>query len=93
MQGIFRRCHAFFYAGYNDKALQLDGTQEILLTDTVELSESSHHLIETFKKYTGRGKICRYHYPRCRCIESRMDEQMYVVYDTLRQMGAEGENR
>ena len=62
--GILEDAMLFSTLDTTTRALQLDGTQEILLTDTVGfIRKLPHHLI---------------------------DEQMYVVYDTLRQMGAEG---
>lgn len=73
------------------RALQLDGTQEILLTDTVGfIRKLPHHLIEAFKSTLEEAKYADIIIHVVDVSNPRMDEQMYVVYDTLRQMGAEG---
>ena len=49
-----------------------------------------HHLIEAFKSTLEEAKYADIIIHVVDVSNPRMDEQMYVVYDTLRQMGAEG---
>ena len=77
--GILEDAMLFSTLDTTTRALQLDGTQEILLTDTVG-----------FKSTLEEAKYADIIIHVVDVSNPRMDEQMYVVYDTLRQMGAEG---
>ena len=89
--GILEDAMLFSTLDTTTRALQLDGTQEILLTDTVGfIRKLPHHLIEAFKSTLEEGKYADIIIHVLDVSNPRMDEQMYVVYDTLRQMGAEG---
>lgn len=89
--GILEDAMLFSTLDTTTRALQLDGTQEILLTDTVGfIRKLPHHLIEAFKSTLEEAKYADIIIRVVDVSNPRMDEQMYVVYDTLRQMGAEG---
>lgn len=89
--GILEDAMLFSTLDTTTRALQLDGTQEILLTDTVGfIRKLPHHLIEAFKSTLQEAKYADIIIHVVDVSNPRMDEQMYVVYDTLRQMGAEG---
>ena len=89
--GILEDAMLFSTLDTTTRALQLDGTQEILLTDTVGfIRKLPHHLIEAFKSTLEEAKYADIIIHVVDVSNPRMDEQMYVVYDTLRQMGGEG---
>lgn len=89
--GILEDAMLFSTLDTTTRALQLDSTQEILLTDTVGfIRKLPHHLIEAFKSTLEEAKYADIIIHVVDVSNPRMDEQMYVVYDTLRQMGAEG---
>ena len=89
--GILEDAMLFSTLDTTTRALQLDGTQEIFLTDTVGfIRKLPHHLIEAFKSTLEEAKYADIIIHVVDVSNPRMDEQMYVVYDTLRQMGAEG---
>lgn len=89
--GILEDAMLFSTLDTTTRVLQLDGTQEILLTDTVGfIRKLPHHLIEAFKSTLEEAKYADIIIHVVDVSNPRMDEQMYVVYDTLRQMGAEG---
>ena len=72
------------------RSLTLDNTQEILLTDTVGfIRKLPHHLVEAFKSTLEEAKYADIIIHVVDASNPQMDEQMYVVYDTLRQLGVE----
>ena len=73
------------------RSLMLDNTQEILLTDTVGfIRKLPHHLVEAFKSTLEEAKYADIIIHVVDASNPQMDEQMHVVYETLRQLGAEG---
>lgn len=73
------------------RALELEGKQQILLTDTVGfIRELPHHLIEAFKSTLEEAKYADIILHVVDASNPQMDTQMHVVYDTLRQLGVEG---
>ncbi|HIX64354.1 MAG TPA: GTPase HflX [Candidatus Mediterraneibacter colneyensis] len=72
------------------RALMLDSSQEILLTDTVGfIRKLPHHLVEAFKSTLEEAKHADIIIHVVDASNPQMDEQMYVVYETLRQLGVE----
>lgn len=70
-------------------SLVLDNTQEILVTDTVGfIRKLPHHLVEAFKSTLEEAKYADIIIHVVDASNPQMDEQMHVVYDTLRQLGA-----
>lgn len=73
------------------RALELDGQQQILLTDTVGfINKLPHHLVEAFKSTLEEAKYADIIIHVVDASNPQMDTQMYVVYETLRQLGVEG---
>ena len=73
------------------RLLNLKDGQQILLTDTVGfIRKLPHHLIEAFKSTLEEAKYADIIIHVVDASNPQMDTQMYVVYDTLRQLGVEG---
>ena len=72
------------------RSLMLDNTQEILLTDTVGfIRKLPHHLVEAFKSTLEEAKYADIIIHVVDASNPQMDEQMHVVYETLRELGVE----
>ena len=68
--------------------LALPAGEEILLTDTVGfIRKLPHHLIEAFKSTLEEAKYADIILHVVDSSSPQMDVQMYVVYDTLRELG------
>ena len=73
------------------RMLELDGHQQVLLTDTVGfIRKLPHHLIEAFKSTLEEAKYADYIFHVVDASNPQMDKQMYIVYDTLRNLEVEG---
>ena len=89
--GILEDAMLFSTLDTTTRSLMLDNTQEILLTDTVGfIRKLPHHLVEAFKCTLEEVKYADLIIHVVDASNPLMHEQMYVVYDTLRQLGAEG---
>ena len=89
--GILEDAMLFSTLDTTTRSLMLDHTQEILITDTVGfIRKLPHHLVEAFKSTLEEAKYADIIIHVVDASNPQMDEQMYVVYDTLRQLGAEG---
>ena len=89
--GVLEEDKLFATLDPTTRVLELPGRQEILLTDTVGfIRKLPHHLVEAFKSTL--EEVC------CADIlihvvdssSSQMEAQMQVVYETLRELGADG---
>ena len=68
-------------------ALVLPQGQEILLTDTVGfIQKLPHHLVEAFKSTLEEAKYADFILHVVDMSSPRMEEQMHVVYETLRRL-------
>ncbi len=86
--GILEDAMLFSTLDTTTRALELDGKQQILLTDTVGfIRKLPHHLIEAFKSTLEEAKYADIIIHVVDASNPQMDTQMYVVYDTLRQLG------
>ena len=73
------------------RLLNLKDGQQILLTDTVGfINKLPHHLVEAFKSTLEEAKYADIIVHVVDASNPQMDAQMHVVYETLRQLGAEG---
>ena len=73
------------------RMLELPGGQQMLLTDTVGfIRKLPHHLVEAFKSTLEEARYADVIIHVVDGSNPQMDEQMYVVYETLRQLGVEG---
>ena len=89
--GILEDAMLFSTLDTTTRSLMLDNTQEILLTDTVGfIRKLPHHLVEAFKRTLEEAKYADIIIHVADASNPQMDAQMHVVYETLRQLGAEG---
>lgn len=89
--GILEDAMLFSTLDTTTRALMLDNTQEILLTDTVGfIRKLPHHLVEAFKSTLEEAGCADIIIHVVDASNPQMDTQMHVVYETLRQLGAEG---
>ena len=87
--GILEDAMLFSTLYTTTRSLVLDNTQEILVTDTVGfIRKLPHHLVEAFKSTLEEAKYADIIIHVVDASNPQMDEQMHVVYDTLRQLGA-----
>lgn len=72
------------------RGLKLPSKQEVLFTDTVGfIRKLPHHLIEAFKSTLEEAKYAHIILHVVDTSNPQMDEQMYIVYETLRNLGVE----
>ena len=72
------------------RVLELDNSQEILLTDTVGfIRKLPHHLVEAFRSTMEEAKYADIIIHVTDASNPQMEEQMHIVYETLRRLGAE----
>lgn len=89
--GILEDAMLFSTLDTTTRSLMLDSTQEILITDTVGfIRKLPHHLVEAFKSTLEEAKYADIIIHVVDTSNPQMDEQMHVVYDTLRQLGVSG---
>lgn len=89
--GILEDAMLFSTLDTTTRALELEGKQQVLLTDTVGfIRKLPHHLIEAFKSTLEEAKYADIIIHVVDASNPQMDTQMYVVYNTLRQLGVEG---
>lgn len=70
------------------RVLNLPGGQKILLTDTVGfISKLPHNLIEAFRSTLEEAKYADVILQVADMSNPQMDEQMYVTYETLEELG------
>ena len=70
------------------RMLELDGHQQVLLTDTVGfIRKLPHHLIEAFKSTLEEAKYADYIFHVVDASNPQMDKQMHIVYETLNRLG------
>ena len=87
--GILEDAMLFSTLDTTTRSLVLDNTQEILDTDTVGfIRKLPNHHVEAFKSKLEEAKYADIIIHVVDASNPQMDEQMHVVYDTLRQLGA-----
>lgn len=70
------------------RMLELEGHQQVLLTDTVGfIRKLPHHLIEAFKRTLEEAKYADYIIHVVDASNPQRDKQMYIVYETLDHLG------
>ena len=70
------------------RMLELEGHQQVLLTDTVGfIRKLPHHLIEAFKSTLEEAKYADYIIHVVDASNPQRDKQMYIVYGTLDHLG------
>ena len=87
--GILAEDKLFATLDPTTRNLKLPGGQEVLLTDTVGfIRKLPHHLIEAFKSTLEEAKYADILLHVVDASNLRMDQQMHVVYETLRELEA-----
>lgn len=87
--GILAENKLFATLDPTTRGLELEGGQQILLTDTVGfISKLPHHLVEAFKSTLEEAVYADIILHVVDASNPAMDSQMYVVYDTLEKLGA-----
>lgn len=85
--GILAEDKLFATLDPTTRNLELEGGQQILLTDTVGfIRKLPHHLIEAFKSTLEEAKYSDMILHVVDCSNPQMDMQMHVVYETLREL-------
>lgn len=70
------------------RMMELEGHQQVLLTDTVGfIRKLPHHLIEAFKSTLEEAKYADYIIHVVDASNPQRDKQMYIVYETLDHLG------
>ena len=73
------------------RSLTLEDGQQLLLTDTVGfIRKLPHNLVEAFKSTLEEAKYADYIIHVADVSNPQVEVQMHVVYDTLRELGADG---
>lgn len=86
--GILAEDKLFATLDPTTRNLELPGGQQILLTDTVGfIRKLPHNLIEAFKSTLEEAKYSDIILHVVDCANPQMDMQMYVVYETLKDLG------
>ncbi len=86
--GILAEDKLFATLDPTTRNLNLPGGQQVLLTDTVGfIRKLPHHLIEAFKSTLEEAKYSDVILHVVDASNPQMDMQMYVVYETLRELG------
>lgn len=88
--GVLEEDKLFATLDPTTRILDLPGQQQMLLTDTVGfIRKLPHHLIEAFRSTLEEAKYADILIHVVDASNPHMDEQMYVVYETLRELGVE----
>ncbi len=86
--GVLEEDKLFATLDPTTRVLELPGKQQILLTDTVGfIRKLPHHLIEAFKSTLEEAKYADIILHVVDASNPQKEQQMFVVYDTLRQLG------
>ena len=86
--GILAEDKLFATLDPTTRNLELPGGEQILLTDTVGfIRKLPHNLIEAFKSTLEEAKYSDIILHVVDCSNPQMDMQMYVVYETLKDLG------
>ncbi len=86
--GVLEEDKLFATLDPTTRVLDLPGQQQILLTDTVGfIRKLPHHLIEAFRSTLEEAKYADVLIHVVDASNPWMEEQMYVVYETLKELG------
>ena len=88
--GVLEEDKLFATLDPTTRALELPGKQKIYLTDTVGfIRKLPHNLIEAFKSTLEEAKYADVIIHVVDASNPQMDEQMFVVYQTLKELGVQ----
>lgn len=86
--GVLEDAKLFATLDTTTRALTLPGRQEVLLTDTVGfIRKLPHHLVEAFKSTLEEALYADVLIHVVDVSSPQMENQMYTVYETLRELG------
>lgn len=86
--GILAEDQLFATLDPTTRNLKLPGGQELLLTDTVGfIRKLPHHLIDAFRSTLEEAKYADFILHVVDVSNPQMDSQMYIVYETLENLG------
>ena len=86
--GILAEDQLFATLDPTTRNLKLPGGQELLLTDTVGfIRKLPHHLIDAFRSNLEEAKYADFILHVVDVSNPQMDSQMYIVYETLENLG------
>ena len=86
--GVLEEDKLFATLDPTTRVLELPGKQKIYLTDTVGfIRKLPHHLIEAFKSTLEEAKYADVIIHVVDASSPQMDQQMHVVYETLKELG------
>lgn len=86
--GVLEEDQLFATLDPTTRSLKLPSGQEILLTDTVGfIRKLPHHLIDAFRSTLEEAKYADIILHVVDASNPQMDEQMFVVYETLQRLG------
>lgn len=86
--GILAEDKLFATLDPTTRSFTLGDGQQILLTDTVGfINKLPHHLVEAFKSTLEEARYSDIVLHVVDCSNPQMDMQMYVVYETLKELG------
>ena len=86
--GVLEEDKLFATLDPTTRVLDLPGQQQVLLTDTVGfIRKLPHHLIEAFRSTLEEAKYADILVHVVDASNPWMEEQMYVVYETLKELG------
>ena len=86
--GVLEEDKLFATLDPTTRVLELPGKQKIYLTDTVGfIRKLPHHLIEAFKSTLEEAKYADVIIHVVDASNPQRDQQMYVVYETLKELG------
>lgn len=87
-EGVLSEDKLFATLDPTTRLLELDGGQRIYLTDTVGfIRKLPHHLIEAFKSTLEEAKYADVILHVVDASNPQVEEQMFIVYETLRELG------
>lgn len=86
--GVLEEDKLFATLDPTTRILELEGRQQVLLTDTVGfIRKLPHHLIEAFKSTLEEAKYADIIFHVVDASNPKRDKQMYIVYETLDKLG------
>ncbi len=89
--GILAEDKLFATLDPTTRNLELPGGQNILVTDTVGfIRKLPHHLIDAFRSTLEEARYCDIILHVADCSNPQLEEQIHVVYETLRQLEITG---
>ena len=92
--GVLEEDKLFATLDPTTRLLELEGHQQVLLTDTVGfIRKLPHHLIDAFRGTLEEAKYADYILHVVDASNPQRDKQMHIVYETLEQLGVTSDKK